>query len=484
VALRLYNTLSGRKETFEPAAPPRVGMYVCGVTVYAPSHIGHARALITFDVLYRYLRWKGYEVTFVRNFTDIDDKIINRAHELGMDPLALSAAEIDGFQRDVAALGCLVPTHEPRATKHIDDMIAMIAELEARGLAYAVDGDVFYAVDRFPGYGKLSHRRLEDMEAGARVDIDPRKHHPMDFALWKSSKPGEPAWPSPWGDGRPGWHIECSAMSGRLLGPTFDIHGGGSDLVFPHHENEIAQSEGATSRPFARYWVHNELVTREQEKMSKSLGNFITIREVVDLASAEALRLFFLGAHYRTPLDFSRERLLEEEKRLERLYEAVGRADGILAARGEAWRREPADAASGAEGSGGLVEAVSAAMDDDLNTARALGHIFEHVRALNRDLDAGTTRSVGRMRAEIATVAGFLGILESDPAGFLEDARRRGAAKGGVDPMEIDGLIAARNAARKERNFRRADEIRDALRARGIVLEDGPGGTTWRAEHT
>jgi cysteinyl-tRNA synthetase len=478
MALRLYNTLSGKKEDFTPLDPPRVGMYVCGVTVYAPSHIGHARAIVTFDVLYRYLRWSGYEVTFVRNFTDIDDKIINRAHALGKEPLALAEEEIEGFQRDVKSLGCLAPTHEPRATQHIDDMIAVISELERRGLAYAVNGDVFYAVASFSDYGKLSHRKLEDMEAGARVEVDPRKRHPMDFALWKSSKPGEPAWPSPWGPGRPGWHIECSAMSSKILGQPFDLHGGGSDLIFPHHENEIAQSEGAAGRTFAHYWIHNEMVTREQEKMSKSLGNFLTIQEAVSLAAPEALRLFFLGAHYRSPLDFSRDRLLEEEKRLNRIYEALARTDAALAARGIPWQPD----LSGGRQEDGLLPAVVAAMDDDLNTARAIGHIFDSVRELNRALDRDAVDAVAPMRAGLGTVGGFLGIMTAEPVAFLEQARRRGAETGQIDVQEIETLIAERTAARGQRDFKRADEIRDTLKARGIVLEDGAGGTTWRAE--
>jgi len=482
MALRLYNTLSGKKEEFAPLAPPRVGMYVCGVTVYAPSHIGHARALVTFDVLYRYLTWSGYAVTFVRNFTDIDDKIINRAHELGMEPLALAEREIAGFRRDVAALGCLPPTHEPRATQHIDDMIAVIVDLERRGLAYAVDGDVFYAVDRFPGYGKLSHRKLEEMAAGARVEVDQRKRHPMDFALWKGSKPGEPTWASPWGPGRPGWHIECSAMSSKFLGQPFDLHGGGSDLIFPHHENEIAQSEGAAERMFARYWMHNEMVTREQEKMSKSLGNFLTIQDAVTLAPAEALRCFFLGAHYRSPLDFSRERLLEEEKRLLRIYEALARADAALAARGTKW--QAASTAAKVRGEGGLLPVVVAAMDDDLNTARAIGHVFDHVRELNRALDAGADDTIAPMRADLATVGGFLGIMSAEPAAFLEDTRGRGALGEQIEAREIEALIEERNAARAERDFKRADEIRSGLRERGIVLEDSAGGTKWRAERT
>ncbi len=515
VGLRLHNTLSGIKEAFTPLAPPRVGMYVCGVTVYAPSHIGHARALITFDVLYRYLRWSGYDVTFVRNFTDIDDKIINRARARGIGAIALAEGEIEGFRRDVATLGCLPPTHEPRATEHIDEMIAIIRTLESRGLAYAVGGDVFYAVTAFAGYGKLSHRRLDDMEAGARVEVDPRKRHPMDFALWKATKPGEPSWPSPWGPGRPGWHIECSAMSGKFLGQPFDIHGGGSDLIFPHHENEIAQSEGAAERPFARYWIHNEMVTREQEKMSKSLGNFLTIRDAASIASPESLRLFFLGAHYRTPLDFNRERLAEEEKRLARIYETLARADAALAARAASggaaergqggtggaggvgeWavavvgRVDPTGGVSGGPlvsdpaltGRGGLVAAVCEAMDDDLNTARAIGHVFDHVREINRLLDAGEIEVIGSMRAELATIGDFLGIMGQDPLVFLDEARQRGASRGGIDVEEIEALIAERNAARAARNFERADEIRDALRTRQIVLEDGPQGTTWRAE--
>jgi cysteinyl-tRNA synthetase len=479
--LQLHNTLTGKKEPFAPLAAGRVGMYVCGVTVYAPSHIGHARALVTFDVLFRYLRWAGHEVTFVRNFTDVDDKIIARANERGIDAIALAEEEIAGFGRDVATLGCLPPTHEPRATQHIPEMLALIAELERRGLAYAVAGDVYYAVERFDGYGKLSHRRLADMEAGARVEVDPRKRHPMDFALWKASKPGEPAWMSPWGPGRPGWHIECSAMSSRYLGQPFDIHGGGADLIFPHHENEIAQSEGATGRPLARYWVHNELVTREQEKMSKSLGNFLTIREAVDLAPPEVLRFLFLGAHYRSPIDFAADRLTEAGKALTRLYEALARADAALAAHGARWRAAasvavvPPDAA--------VLPAVVAAMDDDLNTARALGHLFDGVRELNRRLDAGPADpATAGLRAELATAGGFLGIMTEEPAAFLEAARRRGAASGGVDVGEIEALIAERNAARARRDFTRADQIRAALRERGILLEDGPEGTTWRGE--
>ncbi len=307
--LHFYNTLTGKEEEFIPVTPGQVRMYVCGVTVYDKSHIGHARALVTFDVIYRYLQFLGYEVTFVRNFTDVDDKIINRANERGVSAQELSELYIREFNEDMTALRCLPPTYEPRATQHIPEMIALIQELEAKGLAYAVEGDVYFAVDRFPGYGKLSHRRLEDMVAGARIEVDERKRHPMDFALWKASKPGEPTWESPWGPGRPGWHIECSAMASKYLGQPFDIHGGGSDLIFPHHENEIAQSEGAKGVELARYWLHNGMVTVEQEKMSKSLGNFLTISEALTRAEPEVLRLVLLSTHYRMPLDFSEQKM-------------------------------------------------------------------------------------------------------------------------------------------------------------------------------
>ena len=332
MTLHFYNTLTGKEEEFIPLTPGKVRMYVCGVTVYDRSHIGHARALVTFDVIYRYLRFLGYDVTFVRNFTDVDDKIINRANERGISPQELSELYIREFNEDMTALRCVSPTHEPRATHHIREMIDIIHELEAKGLAYAVDGDVYFAVDRFPGYGKLSHRKLEDMMAGARIEVDARKRHPMDFALWKSSKPGEPCWESPWGQGRPGWHIECSAMCSKYLGQPFDIHGGGSDLIFPHHENEIAQSEGAKGAELARYWLHNGMVTVEQEKMSKSLGNFLTISDALKETTPEVLRLVLLSTHYRMPLDFSEQKVEEAEKGLTRMYETLARADTALAA--------------------------------------------------------------------------------------------------------------------------------------------------------
>jgi cysteinyl-tRNA synthetase len=323
MALRIYNTLSAAKEEFVPLQPGKVSMYVCGVTVYDNCHIGHARANVAFDVVYRYLRHSGYDVTYVRNYTDIDDKIINRANKEGVPFNVISERYIQSFDEDMARLGLALPTHQPKATEFVEEIIALVQTLVDRGAAYAVDGDVYFCVEKFPGYLKLSKRNLEEMQAGARIDVDERKHHPMDFALWKSAKPGEPFWSSPWGNGRPGWHIECSAMSMKLLGDTFDIHGGGKDLVFPHHENEIAQSEAASGQPFVRYWMHNGFVNINAEKMSKSLGNFFTIREVLDRYDSEVLRFFLLSAHYRSPIDFSDQNLADAEAGLDRIYSAL-----------------------------------------------------------------------------------------------------------------------------------------------------------------
>jgi cysteinyl-tRNA synthetase len=468
--LKLHNTLSGRLEEFVPLVPGKVGMYVCGVTVYDRSHIGHARALVTFDVLFRYLCFLGYEVTFVRNFTDVDDKIIARAQQAGISALDLAEANIRSFGEDVQALACRPPTIEPRATEHISDMVALIQELIGKGLAYPAGGDVYYAVDKFPGYGRLAKRKLDDMIAGARVEVDERKHHPMDFALWKASKPGEPWWDSPWGRGRPGWHIECSVMSTKYLGQPFDIHGGGTDLIFPHHENEIAQSEGAKGCPFARYWVHNGMVTIGQEKMSKSLGNFMTVQEASARVGGEATRLFVIGTHYRSPLDFSPERLDESARALARLYETLARADAAVPVPQGA----PADAA--------VMDDFRAAMDDDLNTARAVGVVFETVRTINRLLDEGRTDAVAPRRRAVREIAAVIGIGGNDPRTVLERAKYAHLAEAAIDAAEIERLIAERNAARKGRDFKQADAIRAALKAKGIVLEDTPAGTVWKVE--
>jgi cysteinyl-tRNA synthetase len=467
--LKLHNTLSGRLEEFVPLVPGKVGMYVCGVTVYDRSHIGHARALVTFDVLYRYLTFLGYEVTFVRNFTDVDDKIIARAQSAGINALDLAEANIHSFAEDMRVLGCVPPTLEPRATEHVEDMIRLIQELIAKGMAYQADGDVYFAVERFPDYGKLAKRRLDDMLAGTRFEVDARKRHPADFALWKAAKPGEPWWDSPWGRGRPGWHIECSVMSTRYLGQPFDIHGGGTDLIFPHHENEIAQSEGAKGCAFARYWVHNGMVTLGEEKMSKSLGNFMTVQEAAARVGGEALRLFVIGTHYRSPLEFTPERLDESAKALERIYETLARADAAVGGTAS----EP-DAA--------VLQDFRAAMDDDLNTARAVGVLFETVRTINRRLDENQDGAVAPLRRAIVAIATVLGIGGQDPRALLERHKQMHLEEAALQPAAIERLIAERAAARTRRDFQRADRIRAELKAKGVVLEDSPSGTTWRVE--
>ncbi|MFN8545735.1 MAG: cysteine--tRNA ligase [Candidatus Binatia bacterium] len=476
MALVLTNTLSGRKEPLVPREPGHVRVYWCGVTVYARSHVGHARALVTADVLCRYLRARGLRVTFVRNFTDIDDKIIQRATAEGISTQALVEREIAGFSEDVRWLGCLPPTHEPRATTHIADMIALIERLVAAGFAYPVaSGSVYFRVRRFAEYGKLSHQRLEDMAVGE--EIDSSKEDPHDFALWKGVKPGEPFWRSPWGDGRPGWHIECSAMAARYLGQPFDVHGGGSDLVFPHHENEIAQSEAATGVPFATLWVHNGMITFGAEKMSKSLGNVFGIAEVAKKVPAEALRLLFLGTHYRSPLDFSSPARLDEgAKALDRLYEGLVRADDKVGPP-EAVRLDGALATPDSP----FLSAICDAMDDDLNAAKALGLVFDRVRELNRAVDAGDTAEIRTGRADLARVACALGVMETPSATYVADARARGQARAGLSAAEIEAAIAARDDARQRKDFRQADAIRSRLKEQGIVLEDTSSGTLWKA---
>jgi cysteinyl-tRNA synthetase len=475
VGLVLTNTLSGRKEPLSPRSGGRVGVYWCGVTVYSRSHVGHARAFITVDVLCRYLRARGLAVTLVRNFTDIDDKIIRRAAEEGITTGALTEREIAAFAEDAAWLQCLRPTHEPRATEHIDDMIALVTRLVEQGFAYPVsDGSVYFRVRRFADYGKLSHQRLDDMAAGEEIDFEKEDAH--DFAVWKGAKPGEPTWQSPWGAGRPGWHLECSAMAQRYLGDDLDVHGGGTDLIFPHHENEIAQSEADTGRPFARLWMHNGMITSGTEKMSKSLGNILSIPEVARRVPAEALRLLYLGTHYRAPLDFSTTRLEESQGSLVRLYETLARADE---AAGRPAATVPVDGAL----AGDLTPFLSAfcdAMDDDLNAAKAMGLVFDRIRDLNRALDAGDG-DASAIRDELGRAGAALGMLTARPAALLQDLRARGRARAGLSEATIEAAIAARNEARARRDFAEADAIRARLRAQGIVLEDGPGGTSWKA---
>jgi len=475
VAIVLTNTLSGRKEALRPRQAGHVRLYWCGVTVYSRAHVGHARFLVVADVLVRYLLARGLGVTFVRNITDIDDKMIRRAAEEGLTVPELAEREIAAFNDDVRRLGCLPPTHEPRATAHIPPMIALVEQLGAKGLAYPTpDGSVYFRVRRFPAYGKLSHRRLDDLEVGE--EIDAAKEDPHDFALWKGAKPGEPTWPSPWGPGRPGWHLECSAMSAHYLGQPFDVHGGGSDLVFPHHENEIAQSEGAAEAPLADLWVHNGMITFGADKMSKSLGNVLGIAEATDRFPGEALRLLFFGTHYRAPLDFGPGRLEEAARKLEQLYESLARAD-------EAAGRTPAPVAPAGALTGTLSPFLSdfvAAMDDDLNAARALGPVHDRVRELNRALDAGDATTAAALRSDLARVAAVLGILGEEPARFLTALRAGRTARAGVSEAEIAAAIAERNEARGRKDFRRADAIREDLRARGVLLEDTPSGTVWK----
>ncbi len=487
MALRLYNTLSGRKEPFVPREPGKAGMYVCGVTVYDYCHIGHARAGVVFDVIYRYLQYAGYDVTFVRNYTDIDDKIINRANQEGTDYRTIADRYIAAFDEDMDRLGLKKPTVEPKATDHIDDIIAIIERLIANGHAYEAHGDVYFAVETFTGYLKLSKRNLEDMQAGARVEVDERKRNPMDFALRKGSKPGEPWWQSPWGKGRPGWHIECSAMSMRFLGPSFDIHGGGKDLVFPHHENEIAQSEGANGCQFVKYWLHNGFVNINSEKMSKSLGNFFTIREVLELFDPEVLRFFILQAHYRSPLDYSDQNLREAQSGLTRIYEALAALDQALAGPTGNGSTAPS-LAELQDKAQQLLPRFQEAMDDDFNTAQALGTIFDLVRTLNRYLaetgqpDAAGCQALTAIRSAFGEIGQVLGLFLSDPAQWLTAREADKAGELTITPAAIETLIVERAAARKNKDFKRSDEIRDQLLANNIQLVDTPQGTTWKVK--
>ncbi|MFO7460471.1 MAG: cysteine--tRNA ligase [Desulfatiglandales bacterium] len=480
MSLKLYNTATRRKETFLPLRKGEVSLYACGVTVYDLCHVGHARSAIVFDVLVRYLRARGFQVTYVRNFTDVDDKIIDRANLVGKDPKDLAQENIDAFYEDMGKLGVLIPDAEPRATEFIPHMVEMIRVLTDRGYAYEVDGDVFFAVDKFESYGKLSGRRLEDMKAGSRVAVDEKKRRPMDFALWKRAKPGEPNWPSPWGPGRPGWHIECSVMSSFFLGPTFDIHGGGEDLLFPHHENERAQSVAATGGEFARYWVHNGFVTVESEKMSKSLGNFLTIRDALALYHPEVLRLFLLSKHYRSPLDFAKSAVLDLQAGLVRIYRTLQRVRNIVGKEGEKGAF-PLQGSLSDPGDDTFLGRFVEVMNDDLNTPNAIALIFEKITEVNKAMDAGLgADGVNRLEKDLDQIlraAGILGILEDDPEVFFEKIATPPVK---MDAAKIEALIEERANARGARDFAKADEIRSLLKEKGIVLEDGPRGTTWR----
>ncbi len=497
--IRLYNTLSRSIEALDPQEPGKVGLYVCGMTVYDYCHIGHARAMLAFDIVVRHLRHRGYAVNFVRNHTDVDDKIIARAKERGIDPLALSSLFVHALEEDLASLGIREPTQTPRVSAHIPDILALIEMLVARGYAYrAESGDVYFSVERFPTYGHLSGKKLDDLRAGERVAIDTAKRHPADFALWKAATgdPAEPTWPSPWGAGRPGWHIECSAMARHYLGDTFDIHGGGIDLVFPHHENEIAQSECALGhRPYARYWMHNGHLTfptagqdggPEDVKMSKSLGNVVQIRDIVREAPAEALRLLFIGTHYRSPLPYSAEGLVGSLGALDRLYTAKETAREIVALGGTTPATALGEAGQeAARLAAGFVARFDEAMDEDFNTAAAVGHLFELVRAINRF--GNDTKQRAKGGAVLApTLAAFelagevLGVGGMEPTVFFDELKAKRLAVAGRSVAEIDARVADRNAARAAKDWAAADRVRNELDADGILVMDGAVGSTWR----
>ncbi|MBU3055659.1 cysteine--tRNA ligase [Pseudomonas indica] len=458
MALSIYNTLSKTKDAFKPLVDNQVRMYVCGMTVYDFCHIGHARVMVAFDVVARWLRHRGYDLTYVRNITDIDDKIIKRANENGEPFEALVERMIAAMHEDEARLNVLRPDIEPRATAHIAGMHEMIQTLIDKGYAYAPgNGDVYYRVGKFAGYGKLSRKKIEDLKIGARIEVDEIKEDPLDFVLWKGAKPGEPSWDSPWGKGRPGWHIECSVMSTCCLGETFDIHGGGPDLVFPHHENEIAQSEAATGKLYANAWMHAGAVRVDGEKMSKSLGNFFTIREVLEKYHPEVVRYLLVSSHYRSPINYSEDSLKEAKGALERFYHAF---KGLP-------RTEPA-------GGDAFVERFAAAMDDDFNTPEACAVLFEMVREVNR-LREADPQAAAALATRLKALAGLLGVLQLEPDAFL-----RAGAEGKVDAAEVERLIQARLDARAAKDWAESDRIRDQLTAMGVVLEDGKGGTTWR----
>ncbi len=481
MALKIYNTLMQTKEDFKPIRPDQVGMYVCGVTVYDLCHIGHARSAIVFDTIYRYLQTKGYNVNYVKNFTDIDDKIINRANKEGLTTSQVSEKYIEEYYKDMDRLGLKKPTHEPRATMHINDIINFIKGLIDNGHAYESSGDVYYAVRSFGSYGKLSGKNIEELEAGARVEPGEAKKDPLDFALWKKSKPGEPSWESPWGKGRPGWHIECSAMSTSYLGKSFDIHGGGMDLIFPHHENEIAQTEGLTRVPFVNYWIHNGFVQINREKMSKSLGNFFTIREILDRYEPQALRLFVLMHHYRNPIDFSDQSLKEAEKALYRGYASLRLVQNLPA---------PGKPALSSDKMNGFKEKISTfekgfydAMDDDFNTAGALSNLFDAMRLINTYLRNSTTsreqEAIKRLDSFMKSVAGILGVFNSDPQAFLMSRKDKRLIGLGITAGEIEQKITARASLRKEKKFKEADSVRAELLSRGISIMDSAAGTVW-----
>ena len=464
--LRIHNSMTGRKEVFQPLEPGHVRLYVCGMTVYDYCHVGHARSQVVFDVVRRWLEASGYRVTYVRNITDIDDKIIERAAEAGVPVNELTDRFIRAMHEDFEGLGMLPPHHEPRATQYMPEIIAMIQVLVDKGYAYVADGDVLYSVSKFEGYGRMSGKKLADLRAGARVEIGEHKRDPLDFVLWKAAKPGEPAWDSPWGAGRPGWHIECSAMATALLGEHFDIHGGGMDLKFPHHENEIAQTCAACGSKFVDVWMHNGFLNINDEKMSKSLGNFFTVREVLPKLRPEVVRAFILASHYRGPINYSEGNLQQADAALSRLYLAL--RDVVPA------RPSPATEWS---------DRFREAMDDDFNTPEAMSVLQTLARELNTAKAAGDSGLASALAGELKALGGILGILQHDPGAWLATRSELTAgesATDGLDDSQIEAMIASRVAARRAKNWAESDRIRDELTAQGVILEDGAGGTTWR----
>lgn len=457
--LKIHNSLSREKQTFIPLTPGKVRIYVCGMTVYDYCHLGHARMMVVFDMVQRWFRASGFEVTYVRNITDIDDKIIRRAQENAESIETLTARFIRAMEEDIAALGVEPPSHEPRATQHVESMISMIRVLTDKNLAYAAsNGDVYFSVHRFPGYGKLSGKSLDELRAGERVNVDPHKKDPLDFVLWKAAKPGEPYWNSPWGSGRPGWHIECSAMSEQYLGNHFDIHGGGQDLQFPHHENEIAQSEGAHDHPFVNYWMHNGFVRINDEKMSKSLGNFFTVRDILARYQAEVVRFFVLRAHYRSPLNYSDQHLDDAKRALDRLYIALKDGSSDPVGMTIDWSDPHA-------------QRFREAMNDDFNTSDAIAVLFDLANEINR-------RRLPRNVALLKALGGVLGLLQQNPQQYLQNVGLVDDV--GYTPERVEQLIHQRLVARANKNYSEADRIRKELMEASIILEDGPQGTTWR----
>ena len=490
MALKVYNTMHRRKEEFVPLEPEHVRMYVCGVTVYDQCHIGHARSQVVFDVIYRYLQHKGNKVTYVRNFTDIDDKIIERANERGVSTQELSQQYIDEFYQDMNELNIALPTVEPKATEHIEQIIDTIQKLEKNGLAYNKKGTVYFAVRNFAEYGKLSKRDIDDLRSGARIEVDADKKDPLDFVLWKAAKPGEPEWDSPWGKGRPGWHIECSSMSCHYLGDSFDIHGGGQDLIFPHHENEIAQAEGATGKPFVRYWIHNGFVQVNHEKMSKSLGNFFTIREVLKIIPAEVLRFFLLGVHYRHPLDYFDQALQEVREAVDRIYTGWESLQANLSEPVELDEAKLTPAQSSRlEELRKIWSEVEQGMDDDFNTPRAIGQLFELVTLINTICTKGKLKDepgrsmllteAGRIFDDIKSVLGF---PIREPQAYRQRCAEIVFAKHDLTVENIEKKIEQRNQARAEKDFAAADAIRGELEKVEIYLKDTPEGTSWYAK--